>query len=102
MRDTVHHTFDAIVRRVGLRKDAPSGSRRRPSPCIHDFRHTLAVRTLEACPAARATVGQFMLALSTFLGHGSIAGTFWYLHSTPELMTNIADACATLERGGAR
>ena len=89
----VHRTFDKIVRDLGLRKDPPRGSLRRPSPCMTDFRHTFAVRALEACPSARASIGRHMLALSTYLGHSQISSTYWYLHVTPELMVDIADAC---------
>jgi integrase len=99
---TVHGTFDGIARRLGMRVDPPSGSHRHPSPCLHDFRHTLAVRTLEASPAARATIGRHMLALSTYLGHGKLSSTYWYLHATPELMGDIADACEVFLGGGAR
>jgi integrase/recombinase XerD len=101
-RDSVHKTFDKIVRRLGMRESVPPGSLHRPSPCLHDFRHTLAVRALEACPAAHATIGRHMLALSTFLGHGKISSTYWYLHATPELMVSIADACEAFGRGVVR
>jgi hypothetical protein len=42
-----------------------------------------------------------MLALSTYLGHGSLRGTFWYLHSTPDLMRDIASAGEAWMAGGA-
>ena len=99
---SVHRTFDKIVRDLGLREDPPPGSLRRPSPCMTDFRHTFAVRTLEACPSASASVGRHMLALSTYLGHGRLSSTYWYLHITPELMVDIADACEAFLNGEAR
>jgi integrase len=99
---TVRGTFDKIVRRLGLHVDSLPGSHRRSSPCLHDFRHTMATRTLEASPAARTTIGRHMLALSTYLGHGKLSSTYWYLHATPELMVDIADACEAFLRGGAR
>jgi hypothetical protein len=43
-----------------------------------------------------------MLALSTYLGHGKLSSTYWYLHVTPELMVDIADACEAFLDGGAR
>ncbi len=55
-------------------------------------RHTVAVRALEACPHARERVTPHMLALSTYLGHASVSGTFWYLQSTPQLMQDVAGA----------
>jgi len=99
---TVRSTFDKIVRQLGLRVNPVPGSHRRPSPCLHDFRHTLATRTLEASPAARTTIGRHMLALSTYLGHGKLSSTYWYLHATAELMVDIADACEAFLGGGGR
>ena len=98
----VHRTFDRIVRGLGLRRDYLPGSHRRPSPCMTDFRHTFAVRALEDCPSVSAAVGRHMLALSTYLGHGRLSSTYWYLHVTPELMVDIADACEVFLKGGAR
>jgi hypothetical protein len=40
-----------------------------------------------------------MAVLSTYLGHVSPAGTYWYLSATPELMELVA---ARLVEGGAR
>lgn len=57
---------------------------------LHDLRHTVAVRMLVTCPHAREMVTPHMLALSTYLGHASLRSTYWYLHSTPELMQDIA------------
>jgi integrase/recombinase XerD len=42
-----------------------------------------------------------MLALSTYLGHAKIAHTYWYLHVTPHLMAEVADACRAQLDGGA-
>jgi integrase len=67
-----------------------------------DFRHTFAVRALEACPSASTAVGRHMLALSTYMGHTRLSSTYWYLHVTPELMVDIADACESLLDGGTR
>jgi integrase len=90
---TVQAVFLAIVRKIGLR--AGPGQ---PGPRIHDLRHTFAVRALEACP--HADVAGSMLALSTYLGHGHVADTYWYLQVTPQLMTGIADACSAYLNGG--
>ncbi len=92
---TVNRTFLALVRALGLRADAP----RQPGPRLHDMRHTLAVRALEACP--REQVASHMLALSTYLGHARMAHTYWYLHVTPRLMADVADACRAQLEGGA-
>jgi hypothetical protein len=54
---------------------------------------------LEACPEGREAIRQHMLALSTYMGHANIRDTFWYLQSTPELMTDIAQRCETFVYG---
>lgn len=66
---------------------------------IHELRHTFAVRALESCPAGRSRIGQHMLALTTYLGHTTVDSTYWYLESTPELMTGIAVAGEALLSG---
>ena len=57
------------------------------------MRHWFATRTLEACSVTRDHVGRHMLALTTYLGHAHIKSTYWYLESTPQLMTDIATQC---------
>ncbi len=59
---------------------------------MHDIRHTVAVRMLINCPHGRDQVTPHMLALSTYLGHASLRGTYWYLQATPQLMQDITDA----------
>jgi hypothetical protein len=41
-----------------------------------------------------------MLALSTYLGHGNVSFTYWYLEAVPELMRNIAERCESFFTGG--
>ena len=96
----VNRVFHIIIGELGL--STPTEPGRRPGPRIHDLRHTFAVRALEACPEGRAAINNPTRALSTYLGHGSVAGTYWYLHVTPQLMGDIADACETWLARGAR
>lgn len=96
---TIVKLFLCISRDLGLR-----GARGRPGsasdgPRLHDLRHTFAVRALESCSGGRGAVNRHTLALSTYLGHASLAGTSWYLHATPQLMKDIADACDALPSG---
>lgn len=58
----------------------------------------MAVHALEACPHGREQVTPHMLALSTYLGHASVRGTYWYLQSSPQLMHDVADAAETWMR----
>jgi hypothetical protein len=65
-----------------------------------DLRHTFAVRALEKSPETRHAVGRHTLALTTYMGHACISDTYWYLETTPQLMTDIATACETFMQGG--
>jgi len=40
-----------------------------------------------------------MLALATYMGHGRLDSTYWYLHATPRLMTEIASTSERLWKG---
>lgn len=99
------HVFISLRRKPLLIEDAESAFRMaakmvglpcaptRPRPTPHSLRHTFAVRSLEVCPDGRDQITQHMVALSTYLGHGNVENTFWYLESTPELMADIAKRC---------
>ena len=68
-------------------------------PRVYDLRHRFATRALETCPDTRDHVGRHMLALTTYLGHAHIKSTYWYLETTPQLMTDIAIQCEDFFRG---
>jgi integrase/recombinase XerD len=87
---TVNYTFRCVVRRANI---VPH---RRRMPRIHDLRHTFATRVLEQCGTERGAVARHFVALSTYLGHGDIRDTYWYLQATPELMAGIAAAAEAL------
>ncbi len=84
----VRVTFQQLLSDAGI---APAN--RRPKPRLMDLRHTYATTVLAASPDNRDDVRRHMVALSTAMGHGSIAATFWYLERTPALMNDIAHAC---------
>jgi len=91
---TVNETFLFLLRKLGLR--AGPGQ---PGPRLHDVRHTFASRALENSPDESSRISKHMLALSTYLGHAHITDTYWYLQSTPHLMTEIADNCQVYLEG---
>jgi integrase len=88
---TAHETFRLLCATIGL----PSV----PQVRLHDLRHTVAVRALEACPKDRDQITPHVLALSTYLGHASVRGTYWYLQTTPQLLCDIANAAEALTKG---
>ena len=83
----VTERFILLARRIGLR-----GEGCQPGPRLHDLRFAFATRSLEACVHDRNEVSRHMLALTTYLGHGSVSNTYWYLEPTPVLLQAVADA----------
>lgn len=85
--DLARYAFHEVCTSAGIPRQA---SRRRPR--LQDLRHTFAVRALQACGGGRESAHRHMLALTTYLGHARLEDTYWYLESTPELMTDISSA----------
>lgn len=92
---TVVATFLAAVRALRLHPGA--GQR---GPRLHDLRHSWAVAALEASPCGYDQVNQHVLAVGTYLGHAKLASTYHYLHTTPQLLADIATRCEQVSRGG--
>jgi len=92
--DIVATTFQEVLAAAGI-PDQVS----RSAPRLHDLRHRFAVKALQTCPDTRDRITRHMLALSTYLGHARMESTYWYLESTPPLMTDIADACEAFLTG---
>jgi len=90
----VHAVFRKLLESADL---LPLGGR---GPRLHELRHTFAVRALELTPAGRRRIGQHMVALATYLGHVNIDATYWYLETTPELLSDIAAVGETFLQGG--
>ena len=59
-------------------------------PTLRALRHTFACRRLAAWYADSSDVHPRVHALSTYLGHGKISDTYWYLSGIPELMAIAA------------
>jgi integrase/recombinase XerD len=90
--DTLNHVFRGLIQQIGL--DVPG--RRRPRP--HDLRHRFAVKTLIGWYRRGLNVEARMPLLSTYLGHGDIAHTFWYLSGGPELLLLASKRLERAER----
>jgi integrase/recombinase XerD len=91
----VSETFQQVLKVAGI-PHRPARRRLR----LMDLRHTFAVRALEKSPETRDAVGRHTLALTTYMGHACVSATYWYLETTPQLMTDIATACETFMQGG--
>jgi integrase/recombinase XerD len=91
---TVVATFLQVVRAIGLH---PGVGQR--GPRLHDLRHSWAVAALEASPCGIDQVNQHVLAVGTYLGHAKLASTYTYLHTTPHLLSDIANRCESVAKG---
>ena len=79
--DTVRRWFVVLSRKIGLR-----GPKDSHGPRLHDLRHGFAVKTLLNWYRAGVDVEQEMPVLSTYLGHGRLTDTYWYISAAPELL----------------
>jgi integrase/recombinase XerD len=79
--ERVKLVFHRLLSSIGIDR---KGS---PRPRLHCLRHAFAVRVLEGSDAG--AVAEHQLALATYLGHASVASTYWYLEATPMLLTSI-------------
>ena len=82
---SIDATFARLLGMAGI--TVPAGDAR---PKVHDLRHSMAVNTLVEWYRSGADVAARMPSLSTWLGHGDPASTFWYLHASPELLALAA------------
>ncbi len=92
---TVRWTFNKLSRATGLR-----GPTARRGPRLHDFRHRLAVKTLLRWYRRGVDVERQLPVLSTYLGHGHVTDTYWYLTAVPQLLRLAAQRLEA--RGGSQ
>jgi integrase/recombinase XerD len=81
----VRRVFYVLSRQIGIR-----GTSANRGPRLHDFRHRFAVQTLLRWHGAGEDVCRRLPVLSTYLGHGHVTDTYWYVTGTPELMAAVA------------
>lgn len=77
----VHRTFGILLEHVGLPR-----SHHKSGPGLHDLRHRFAINTLLRWYRAGLDIERHIYSLSTYLGHGRVVDTYWYLSAAPELM----------------
>jgi integrase len=80
--DVVCRVFEQLRDMLGWKK----GNGELPRPRIHDLRHTFACRRLLSWYRQGKNVHNLIAALSTYMGHGKVTDTYWYLTGTPELL----------------
>lgn len=82
----VRRTFYSLSRQTGIRGISASHG-----PRLHDFRHRFAVQTLLHWHRNGEDVRRRLPILSTYLGHGHVTDTYWYVTATPELMSAVGE-----------
>jgi integrase len=79
---TIRPAFRKLCNGLGWHR----GTGEWPRPRIHDLRHSFACRRLLLWYREGEDVHHRLAALSTYLGHGKVTSTYWYLSGTPELL----------------
>jgi integrase len=97
----VRRWFCKISCHCGLRKKA-EGHRSGRGPRLQDLRHTFATRRLVEWYKAGCNVAVEIPKLATYLGHSSVACTYWYIQAVPELLEQAADFHLTSKPRGRR
>ena len=95
------HTFALLSQAVGLRPRLDGGRMGR-GPRLQDIRHTFATRRLVQWYRADLDVNRLMPRLATYLGHGNIAATYWYIQAVPELLQLATERLERSARGKPR
>lgn len=84
--NAANSTFIVLRRQLGWTADG-----RTRAPHIHDLRHRMVVRRIQAWHADGVDVDAKIAVLATFLGHVEVRDVYWYLSAVPELMSIVAD-----------
>lgn len=82
--------------RLCERANLPAASIRRPR--LHDFRHTFACNHLLRAYRENRNIDNAVHELSVYLGHATLASTYWYLTAVPALMEQCTKRSELLSR----
>jgi integrase/recombinase XerD len=83
---TLQRALDTLCRRLGWIPRGDFAHYR-----CYDFRHSFVVNTLLHIHDQGIDADHAILALSTYVGHASVAHTYWYCTATPELMAIVGE-----------
>ena len=91
----VHHTFASLRARLGW-----IGRGDYALPRVHDLRHTFLCRALVRSYQQAQGVDHVIDLLATYVGHASVADTYWYVTAIPDLLALAGQRFAqSAERG---
>jgi len=95
---TARRTFAKLSCSIGIRMPV-AGKRVGRGPRQQDLRHTFATGKLIEWYRTGLDVTQMMPTLSTYLGHGSVHATYWYIQAVPELLQLAARHSTVCAKG---
>jgi integrase/recombinase XerD len=75
------HWFIRLSHQIGLRQPADHYG-----PRIHDLRHRFVIQTLRNWYQTDQDIEARLPELTTYIGHGHVRDTYWYISATPELL----------------
>jgi integrase len=73
--------FIRLSHQIGLRRPTDH-----QGPRLHDLRHRFVIRTLRHWYRSNKDVEAHLPELATYIGHGHVSDTYWYISATPELL----------------
>jgi integrase len=97
----VRRWFREVSRSCGLRK-ALEGRRCGRGPRLQDLRHTFGTKRLMEWYRTGSNVPLQMPKLTAYLGHSSVACTYWYIEAVPELLKLATEFQLAATPGGRR
>jgi site-specific recombinase XerD len=77
----VRRWFICLSHQIGLRQPTDHCG-----PRIHDLRHHFVIETLRSWYQTNQDVEAHLPELATYIGHGHVSDTYWYISATPELL----------------
>ena len=77
----VHRWFLRLSHQIGLRQPADPRA-----PRLHELRHRFVITTLRHWYQTAQDVEAHLPDLTTYIGHGHVSDTYWYISATPELL----------------
>jgi len=77
----VRRWFIRLSYQIGLRQPTDHHG-----PRIHDLRHRFVIQTLRNWYRTNKDIEAHLPELATYIGHGHVSDTYWYISATPELL----------------
>jgi len=93
--ETLRSSFQRLLLQLGLAER--EGCSR---PTLHSLRHSFTVTRLTRWYEEGVEVQTRLMYLATYLGHGDVRETYWYLSATPELLRAAAQHFTAPAREG--